>query len=479
MRKSFGKIFGLLILNFVLVLSCGKMNDDSSQLSSLQPLAHESNLFIRISQSQLNKKFVQDFGFNRDSKYDDEYAFGYMKRENFEKLPSEIVEDIVVLNEKLLKHHKFDAKTLKIVPSQYKLEGENFYAGYHNYEQLKTKLEEVSRQNPSLVKLETAGKSVNGRELFYVKISDNASIDENEPNLLYIANMHGDETTGREMLIYLLDELVNGYKANNQRIKNIVDNAQVFLMPSMNPDGFENDTRENASDVDLNRDFPDFTSDPNDTSTGRAVETAAVMTLHQKYLFHAALNFHGGAVVFNLPWDTKANDTPQNKFGDDKAMYTMGREYADLNPSMLQGGFDKGLTYGYEWYEVDGGMQDWASYYRNSMESTVELSDDKWPPASALESYWKENKEPLIRYLERGIRGIHLEIVDQTGNPVKNPVITHSTTRRAITFSSNQVHRVTVAGKQSVTVKAQGYETMTFDIDAAEFRGQFKKVVMK
>ena len=34
-------------------------------------------------------------------------------------------------------------------------------------------------------------------------ISDNVAVDEAEPKLLYVANMHGDEVVGREFMIYL------------------------------------------------------------------------------------------------------------------------------------------------------------------------------------------------------------------------------------------------------------------------------------
>jgi len=69
--------------------------------------------------------------------------------------------------------------------------------------------------------------------------------------------MHGDEVVGREMLIRLITYLLDGYKAGDQRIKALIDNTHIFIMPSMNPDGFESGRRENANGIDLNRNFPD------------------------------------------------------------------------------------------------------------------------------------------------------------------------------------------------------------------------------
>lgn len=37
----------------------------------------------------------------------------------------------------------------------------------------------------------------------------------------------------------------------------IVENVHLHILPSMNPDGFSLKRRNNANNVDLNRDFPD------------------------------------------------------------------------------------------------------------------------------------------------------------------------------------------------------------------------------
>ena len=88
--------------------------------------------------------------------------------------------------------------------------------------------------------------------------------------------MHGDETVGRELSLYLIEWLVTTYE-NDIRSTNLINNTDIFIMPSMNPDGFELGQRNNANDVDLNRDFPDQFDDPNNTVNGREPETRAVM----------------------------------------------------------------------------------------------------------------------------------------------------------------------------------------------------------
>src|SRR5690606_15469693 len=128
---------------------------------------------------------------------------------------------------------------------------ENRYEGYHNYEELTALLKDLTDRYADLATLHTAGKSVNGRELWYVKLSDNAAEDEDEPKVLYIANMHGDEVVGRELMLYLIEHLLTSY-GSDDRITKMLDHSQIFIMPSMNPDGFELGRRRNASGSDLN-----------------------------------------------------------------------------------------------------------------------------------------------------------------------------------------------------------------------------------
>ncbi len=351
--------------------------------------------------------------------------------------------------------------------------------GYHDYEALTAELENITRTYGNIATLKTAGQSVDGRELWYVKISDKPTADEAEPKFLYIANMHGNETAGRELMIYLIRNITEKY-ATDASVKNLVDHAQIYIMPSMNPDGFEAGQRGNANYVDLNRDFPDFSSDPDMNFSSRQPETQAIMTLHEQNHFALAINYHGGAVCFNLPWDTTPNRTRTERFGDDAVISTYGAAYARSNPTMYASSeFRDGLTYGYEWYEVDGGMQDFANYYHQSIHATVELSNTKYPDASRLQGIWDENTTSIMDFLKSGLTGVHIKVTNDEDQTLQNVKIELESSTRPLSYKSGQLSRLSLTGTQKVKVSAPGFKSKELQLDATTFDGSFTPVQLE
>jgi len=53
------------------------------------------------------------------------------------------------------------------------------------------------------------------------------------------------------------------------------------------------------------------------------------------------------------------------------------------------------------------------------MEITLEVSTNKWPPASQLDGFWTRNRDSLINYMEQIHTGIRGNVYDSiTGAPV-------------------------------------------------------------
>ena len=443
------------------------------------PTDSDKPVYVRVARSVLNAAWIQRHGFIQDHVTGKTHVFGWVFSDT-----AQLKEQIGVeaLDEKRLQTVAVDPDTMQIVGGTdvSGAEGIALKEGYHDYQELTAELEALTAAYPNLARLENAGKSASGRNLWYMKAGARLDAPSGGPRTLFIANMHGDESAGRELMVYLLRDLLAGY-GKDERITRILNGSQVFIMPSMNPDGFEERQRWNANYKDLNRSFPDFTDDPDDRSAGRPAEVAAVMGLHDRYAFANSLNFHGGEVCFNMPWDTQPNRDDREKFGDDAYMNSLARAYASTNRTMFNnntGTFDDGVTYGYEWYEVNGGMQDWSIVYRDTTHATIELSYAKFVSENSLATVWNENRESLLDFLDRSTLGVHLNVVDAgTGQTLTSKVeVQTSNAPRAVKFRDGIVHRLTPAGSHKVTIKAAGYSNVTLDADATRFSGNLRTV---
>lgn len=291
---------------------------------------------------------------------------------------------------KFLKLNQIDFKSMESISINNRSE-------YPTPEEIEKELKNIAASYPEITKLYSIGKSVKNRDLWVVKLSKNAKINDDRPEFKYIANMHGDEIVGRELMIKFIKDCVTNY-GKDARITNLLNKFQIHILVSMNPDGAAKATRANANGVDLNRDFPDFSTDDNkDTANNRAPETQAVMKWQALHKFKLSANFHGGAEVVNYPWDTVGD-----KFPEEEKIKDLSLDYANNAPYIAAStAFKNGITNGFAWYEIDGGMQDWSIFWRKDFQVTIELSNTKWPNYSTIDYYYNQNRPALLGLIEK------------------------------------------------------------------------------
>jgi len=111
---------------------------------------------------------------------------------------------------------------------------------------LQAHLDELARRFQGLVRLEVAGQSVEGRDIFLM------SVGAGEKNILLWSQMHGDEPSATSSLLDLVHFL--GSHREEQWVSQILQKYTLIMIPMLNPDGAERMQRRNAQGIDINRD---------------------------------------------------------------------------------------------------------------------------------------------------------------------------------------------------------------------------------
>ncbi len=137
---------------------------------------------------------------------------------------------------------------------------------YRTYDDMKVILRDFASTYPSICRLESIGPSYEGRYVLGLKISDNPTVDEDEPEVLLEALHHAREWAAPEVARYFIDTLLSNYDSIPE-FKSFVDGHEVWVFTHINPDGYAYDYpgqlswRKNrqpfgsSTGCDLNRDY--------------------------------------------------------------------------------------------------------------------------------------------------------------------------------------------------------------------------------
>lgn len=393
-----------------------------------------------------------------DHKTNPELAFAYANKKEFTSF--------IKLN--------IEYKIIQHEPLTFINESKSNWDFYPTYQQYVNMMTAFSDSFPAICKTHSLGTLNSGREILIVQISKDVGQKKNKPSFLYTSSMHGDELAGYILSLRLIDHILNGY-GNNPRLTNLVDEIDIWINPLANPDGAYaggnqnvwSATRYNANWVDLNRNYPDPEDGPHPDGNPYQTETSVFLGLADTVNFSLSANMHGGVEVCNYPWDTWSNLT-----ADDNWWQYVSHEYADSCQANSGNGYfnylNDGITNGNDWYEVDGGRQDYMNYFRYCRELTLELSDDKTPNPNDLPALWDANYPSLLNYMEQSLYGLRGIITDSiTGNPLKARIeIMNHDIDSSHVYSSLPVgnyHRYLMQANYDVTFSKNGYYPKTIN----------------
>jgi hypothetical protein len=314
------------------------------------------------------------------------------------------------------------------------------YEGYHTYAEMEAALDAAVADHPDLVSKLSIGQSYQGREIWAVKISDNVAVDEDEPEVLMESLSHAREHLTVEMALRIVELLTGNYGTPGElgeRVTDIVDSREVWVVPMLNPDGGEWDIsradgvfrkwRRNRQPVvsgykpgiDLNRNWG-FKWGCCGGSSGKpgsltyrgkfawqAPEVAALRDfvlgriVGGRQQIRAAISWHTYNEEIMWPYGYTTANLPRTMTADDlRAFRALGIEMADLNdytPQQLS-----------DLYVLDGGSSDWLYGDQRIFAYTIEMypTDGSrvggfYPIDDVIERETTRNDEMVLHFLEQ------------------------------------------------------------------------------
>nr|XP_020029428.1 probable carboxypeptidase X1 isoform X4 [Castor canadensis] len=307
---------------------------------------------------------------------------------------------------------------------------------HHDYKAMRKLMKQVNEQCPNVTRIYSIGKSHQGLKLYVMEMSDQPGEHElGEPEVRYVAGMHGNEALGRELLLLLMQFLCHEYLQGNPRVTRLLTEMRIHLLPSMNPDGYEIAYRKGSElagwaegrwtyqGIDLNHNFADL-----NTPLWDAEDYGLVIPNH-----HVPL-----PTYYTLPNATVAPET------------WAVIEWMKRLPFVLSA-------------NLHGGMNDFSYMHTNCFEITVELSCDKFPHEKELPQEWENNKEALLTYLEQVRMGIAGVVRDKdTERGIADAVIAVDGINHDVTTARDGDYwRLLTPGDYMVTASAEGYHSAT------------------
>jgi len=150
---------------------------------------------------------------------------------------------------------------------------------YKSYQQTCDFLEDCVRKYPDLIKIKSIGKTWENRDIMLATISLNVEQSHLKPAMLYTGSIHAREWIGNELGVAFIEYLLENYSSNPSVLKTLTKNT-LYIVPCLNPDGFEysrshfsfwrknrRDNGDGTFGVDLNRNFSIGYQKSNNTSS--------------------------------------------------------------------------------------------------------------------------------------------------------------------------------------------------------------------
>jgi murein tripeptide amidase MpaA len=258
-------------------------------------------------------------------------------------------------------------------------------AEYHDYRAIAAHLEQLAGRAPGRAVLAAIGSSLEGRPLWALRIGG----DRDAPAMLINGTQHAREWIAAAVATCVADRLIGDYDRDPE-IRAFVDHTQLWVVPVVNPDGYQYSWstdrywRKNLRDrhgVDLNRNFPVGFGGTGSSGSKRSEiyrgayafsepESIALRDLARRERIALHIDFHAYGQMLLYPWShtgTPAKD--RDRFAAIGDRMTSAMVAAHGTPYRL--------TSAIEFYPAAGTMMDWM-YEAGALSYAIELRP-RWP----------------------------------------------------------------------------------------------------
>jgi murein tripeptide amidase MpaA len=110
---------------------------------------------------------------------------------------------------------------------------------YYRYDELTSLLQAFAQENPGLAKIESIGKSHEGRDVWLLTVTNfQSGPDLEKPALWVDGNIHASELAASAANLYFLNALISGY-GKDPNVTRVLDTRAFYICPRVNPDGAE------------------------------------------------------------------------------------------------------------------------------------------------------------------------------------------------------------------------------------------------
>lgn len=112
-------------------------------------------------------------------------------------------------------------------------------SSYPDYDRLSDDLESLAAAFPRLTRLKSMGRSLQGRELWVMEVTDfESGPPESKPAIYLDGNMHASELVGSVICLKTIDTLAHGFSTDPET-RRLLGDVVFYIFPRVSPDGAE------------------------------------------------------------------------------------------------------------------------------------------------------------------------------------------------------------------------------------------------